>query len=315
MNYIMIAMVALVALLVLFCGFNMQKTVPEGKGYEARDAWGNELSFRQKPMRIASFAVSTDEMLLELVGEKRLLAVSHWSDVPAVSCISDKIKNVPKRVKSHNVEAVLALQADLIVLPDYVNEEVVRTLREAGQKVYICKTPHKIVEIKSTLLDLGRAVGEEQRADQIIADMDQRLAKIKARVAKIPEDKRPRVLRIQENGSYYAPDSSFSEICRLAGVWNATDELHYEHPCTLSQEEIIALNPDVFIIENWNYDGKHDPEELKAAILNNGAYASINAVKNKRAYLMPANHLLTVSQYMVAGVEDLVDAVTRSVNE
>lgn len=310
-NYIMVFIVAIVAVLLLFCGLNMQGAVQKdlGKGYVATDSRGNKLVFQKKPQRIASFAVSTDEMLLELVGAERLIAVSPWSDSPAVSCIADKIKNIPYRCKSQNLEAVLALQADLVVMPDYVNEEVVRTLQEAGVKVYICRTPSKIADIQSALLNLGIAVGEEERAKQVVATMNTRLQVIKNKVAQKTEAKRLRVLRIQENGSYYAPDSSFREICQLAGVKDATEDLHYERACTLSQEEIIALNPDVFIIEDWNYDGKHSPEELKKSILKNGAYATTNAGRNKKAILMPANHLLTVSQYMVDAVEDMAKAL------
>lgn len=308
-NYIMLLLVAIAAMLVLFCGPSLKDMQTGKDAFLAKGSAAVNFEAKGKPKRIISYAVSADEMLFALVGAERLLAVSPWSDFAAVSCIADKIKNVPHRARSQNIEAALAMQGDLIIIPDYANLEVVETLKASGQKVFVCRTPHNMEEIRRTILELGEIVGEQAKAKAIIVDMDKRLEAVRAKVAKVPEAKRLRVMRIQENGSYYAPNSSFMEICRLAGAKDATEELRYEHACTLSQEEIIALNPEMFVIEDWNYDGKHDPQQLKASILNNKAYATTEAGKNKRAVLMPANHLLTVSQYMVAAVEDMAEAL------
>lgn len=295
-NYIMMMVVVVISALVLFSGLKMQNqqlTIAKNK----------------KPMRIVSMSVSADEMLLALVGDKRLIAVSPWSEVASVSCIADKVKAIPHRAYSSNAEGLLAIQGDLIVVPDYTRTEVVRTLQEAGAKVYVCNTPRTLQEVRDTLQQLGELVGETAKARQIVAQMDARLQRIASQVAKVPVDKRVKVLRLQENGSYYAPKSSFMEICRLAGMQDASEELHYDYSCTLSQEEILLLNPDVFVLEDWNYDGRHDSNELKQHILSNRAYESTKAWQQQRVVLIPANHLLTVSQYMVEAVEDMAMAV------
>ena len=297
-NYIMLFVVALTAALVLFSGLKMQ-----------RHPLAEVLDKNKKPMRIVSMSVSADEMLLALVGDKRLIAVSPWSEVASVSCIADKVKAIPHRAYSSNAEALLAIQGDLIVVPDYTRTEVVRTLREAGTKVYVCNTPRTLQEVRDALQQLGELVGEPAKAQQVIAQMDARLQRIASQVAKIPDDKRVKVLRLQENGSYYAPKSSFMEICRLAGMQDASEELHYDYSCTLSQEEILLLDPDVFVLEDWNYDGRHDSNVLKQQILSNRAYEGTKAWQQQRVVLIPANHLLTVSQYMVEAVEDMAMAV------
>lgn len=310
-NYIMILFVVFFATFVLFCGFGRINfgQVDNKKGYTVVDSQGSKIHLLEKPQRIVSFAVGNDEILLELVGSKRLVGISPWSDNPAVSCISDQVRDIPYRVRQQNLEAILAIKADLLIVPDYVNDEVVRTLKDAGLKVYVCKTPKKLAEIKATISALGDAVDEQDKAQAIISNMESRLKVIQQKIENVPKQGRPKILRIQENGSYYAPDSSFMEICRLAGAVDATENLHYDSACILSQEEIVALNPDIFIIENWNYDGKHDPELLKASIVNNKAYVTTRAGKNKKVILIPANHLLTVSQYMVAAVEDIAKAI------
>lgn len=297
-NYIMIAALILMAVLVLVSDLNMSaksKASADSKAF--------------KPMRIVSMSVSADEMLLALVGNKRLIAVSPWSDVPSVSCISNEVKAIPYRAHGSNAEALLAMKADLIVVPDYSRAEAVRTLRDSGAKVFVCPTPHNIKEVQQTLRQLGKLVGEEAKAEEIITDMNDKLQRISKQIASIPQEKRVRVVRMQEKGAYYAPKTSFMEVCRLAGLQDATEELKYDYSCTLSQEEIVLLNPDVFVLENWNYDGKHDAEELKKQVLSNEAYKATKAWQKQRAVLLPANHLLTVSQYMVDAVEDMAVAI------
>lgn len=297
-NYIMMLVIIIASVLVFFSGLKMS-------GQQSTSVVNN----KAKPMRIISMSVSTDEMLLALVGDKRLLAVSHWSDNGTVSCIAEQVKTIPYRAHSSNAEAILALQGDLIVVPDYTRTEVVKTLREAGANVYICNTPCTLQEVRDTLRQLGELVGEAGVAQQMVSSMDAKLQRIATQVAKIPTDKQLRVLRLQENGAYYAPQSSFMEICRLAGMVDATEQLHYDYSCNLSQEEIVLLNPDVFVLEAWNYDGRHDASELKQKILGNKAYQTTKAWQQQRVVLIPANHLLTVSQYMVEAVEDMAVAV------
>ena len=99
------------------------------------------------------------------------------------------------------------------------------------------------------------------------------------------------------------------DVCRHANVKDATEDLHYDKSCILSQEEVVRLNPDAFVIPVWNYDGKHDPEQIKAEILSNPSYQTTKAGRNKNVIMIPAAHALAVSQYTVDAVEDIARAI------
>ena len=99
------------------------------------------------------------------------------------------------------------------------------------------------------------------------------------------------------------------DICRYANVKDATEDLHYTQSGILSQEEVVRLNPDAFVIPVWNYDGKHEPVQMKAEILSNPSYQTTKAGKNKNVIMLPAAHVLAVSQYTVNAVEDIAKAV------
>jgi len=136
--------------------------------------------------------------------------------------------------------------------------------------------------------------------------MDARIQKVQEKLGNIKEKRK--VLFMHAMGAYYSPDGTFSDTCRLAGVVDVTQSLNYSQTCTLSQETIVQLNPDSFVIGDWNFDGEHSPEDLKAELLSNQSYMTTNAGKNKSVLVIPSAHLLTCSQHFVLGVEDMAKA-------
>ena len=68
------------------------------------------------------------------------------------------------------------------------------------------------------------------------------------------------------------------------------------------------MNPDSFVIDDWNYDGKNPPEALRDELLSNKSYAATNAGKNQSVIAIPAAHLLSCSQYFTLAVEDMAKA-------
>ena len=78
--------------------------------------------------------------------------------------------------------------------------------------------------------------------------MDSKLKSVKNKVGSIKPSEQKRVVFIRSNGVFYRPESSFMDICRYANVKDATEDLHYTQSGILSQEEVVRLNPDAFVI-------------------------------------------------------------------
>lgn len=186
---------------------------------------------------------------------------------------------------------------------------MIQSLRDLGLKVYVYKTPNNMEEIKKAINDIAVLVGEPANAEKLIKQMDSKLKSVKNKVGSIKPSEQKRVVFIRSNGVFYRPESSFMDICRYANVKDATEDLHYTQSGILSQEEVVRLNPDAFVIPVWNYDGKHDPVQMKAEILSNPSYQTTKAGKNKNVIMLPAAHVLAVSQYTVNAVEDIAKAV------
>ena len=140
------------------------------QSYQVADMTGSVLSFSEKPKRIVSFSVSTDEILLELVSPDRIAAITKLADNPAVSNVVDKAKTIPTRV-APTAEAILALNPDVVIIPDFHRPEVIQSLRDMKVPIYLYKTPSTINEVENSIRQLATLVKEERKGEKIIAGM------------------------------------------------------------------------------------------------------------------------------------------------
>lgn len=307
MKYIKLWLVLLLDLLLVCggCGQEKQPTAFSDKDIIVVDSTGTKLAINEKPQRVISLSISTDEIILDLLPPERIAGITKLADQPSISNVVDKAKKIPNRVYGNSPESLLKLKPDLIILPDFIKPEVITTLRDFGLKVYVYKTQKNIDEVRKIIRDIGKLVGEEQKAQVLIDGMNQRLAKIQSRLKDIPEDKQKRIIYIRSNGAYYMKESSFHDICRYAAAKDATIDLKLDQAGPVGKEQIVLLNPDAFIVVDYNYDGRHAAAIHVKEILSDPAYHNTKAYKNKEIYVLPGNHMLGLAHYIAYGVEDM----------
>lgn len=274
--------------------------------YEVTDASGSVLTLQGKPQKIVSLTISTDEILTALVPHNRIAALSRLADDPGVSNIAGQVQDIQGRVSGSDAEKLAAIRPDLVLVSDFMDKGMVQSLKDLGLPVYVYKTPQSTADIEAVIRSLGKVTGEERKADKMADRMQSQLDALAKATGNIPEARRKTVLYYTGSGIYAMGQSSFQDICRYAGVRDVTDSLHLTQAAPLSEETAIQLNPDVIIVENWNYDGKHDAREKVQEILDQPAYQSTSAVQNKQVFLIPGAHILALSQYIVKASEDIV---------
>lgn len=276
--------------------------------YSVTDSSGYTLHFERKPERILSLSLSTDEILTDLVTEERIIGLSQWSDVATIANNYDQTRNIKNRLRSNNVEQIMALQPDLVLVTSFFDQELLAFLRGLGLKIYVYPTLTTIEGVKTSIQDLGRALGEDDKSLQLTKQMDAKLALVAERLKDIPV-KDETVLHMEGDLAYYSKDIALNDICRYAGAQNVTQKLASQSTRFLSKEEIVALNPKVFIVTDWDFDGNNDPQKMIDVIKNDAAYSTLDAVKNNRIYAIKGKHLLATSQYIVDAVEDLAKVI------
>src|SRR5208337_1381938 len=107
--------------------------------------------------------------------------VPHLRQIPALGSAFDV-----------NVEALLALKPDLVVTWTRQPESA-EHLRRQGIPVLMFY-PETLADLYRDLAQLGQVFGKEARAREVVEYMAQSLAALQARLARVPEESRPRVV-------------------------------------------------------------------------------------------------------------------------
>lgn len=275
--------------------------------YEIVDSTGYVLKLPQKPQKIVSLSVSTDEVLMALVAAERIAALTYLADDSGISNIAEQAKAIAKRVRA-NSESIIALQPDLVLIPDWQPQAFIQTLRDSGVPVYVYKSPTNIDEVKDSIIAIAHAVGEVEAGKQLVAEMDRQLAQIKEKVRQIPVGSQKVVIRYTLLGGSGGKGSTFEDICRHAGVVDGAAFAGLGMNEVMSKEQIISVNPDIILLPLWDYTGKTDMKKFGEEVQHDPSLQAVKAVRSKQLIAVPDSYLSSTSQYIVLGVQAVAKA-------
>ncbi|HEX8649976.1 MAG TPA: ABC transporter substrate-binding protein [Pyrinomonadaceae bacterium] len=269
---------------------------------QLRDASGGVVTIKARPVRIASTTLSTDEILLAICTPERIKGFSKFA-------LDAKYSNVVSEVRAtgspivENAEQILQIEPDLIFVASYSRPETVEQLQAAGATVFRFANFISIEDIKQNIRTVGYSIGEDERAEALVAQMDRDLGQIRARVPKV--DSAPRVLSYSADGYTAGSGTLFDDILRTAGAINVAAEHGLDGFPKINAEQVADWQPD-FIVAGADA-GQF--EETRRRLLMNPAVATTRAARANRIIIMDNRYFLTVSQYVVRAVGTLVDGL------
>lgn len=306
MRRLMYLLLAAVMLLAAGCGAPSGTGDKGDAGYDVTDIEGTVVHMPDKPKRILTLSMSTDEVMLGLVEPERMVAVNALLDDPVSSNVVDLAKKVPKRVKRPSAEEVAALRPDLVIVPDWGNMTIVPSLRDLGLKVVVCKGARNLKDIRETIALLAAAIGEPEKGDKLLAKMDSKLSDIQSKLKEIPEEKRGRsVLLLSLMKNYGGTGSSFDEACQLAGVTNARAAIGINDGTPMTKEQMVESNPDIIFLPTYNNHGKYDIDKFRAQWLDDPALQTIGAIRDRRLEEPFEGYIYNCSQDFVFAVQEI----------
>ena len=197
---------------------------------------------------------------------------------------------------SGNPELLIGLDTDLAVMATYSNPAALDQMLAADVPVFVLADFGSPDAIRANIRLLGRATGEEVRAEALIARMDARIAAVQARVSACEP---VRVLYYEPAGITYGTGSTVDAVLTLAGGVNVAAELG-AYPL-IDAEFVLAADPDVVLLGGWAA-GLGDPVAWFAA---DPVFGTLRAVREGRVYAVNEAHITAVSQYVALGVEDV----------
>ncbi|QOT00219.1 ABC transporter substrate-binding protein [Brevibacterium sp. JNUCC-42] len=291
----MIAMFAGLTLLVSGCGneaapqatSNVQPTTEKMQITNGE----HTLTFEQAPKRVVSMNQHITEMLLALGVQDVMVGTAYPDDevLPEYKEKYDQIQLLSKQYPS--LEVFLSVEPDFVVgrSSAFTAKGIgsVADLEKIGIPAYtitgtLSKHP-TIDEVYEDMLQLGKILHVEDRANQIVTQMKTDIQAIQQKIGKVGQPVKALVFDSVDSGLYTTGNSLETRLIEMAGGQNVFGDLEKSWS-EVSWEEAIKRAPDVIVIND--YDQPSAEEKIKY-LLENKALADIPAIKNKRFVSLP----------------------------
>lgn len=245
----------------------------------------------KKIERIIVLAPHSVEMLFRLDAGDMIVGTTEYSDYPEAA-------NAIPRIGAHtgiNMEKVLALEPDLIIAWESGNpKKDLEQMDKLGLNVYRSKTD-SISDIPKEFIYLGKLIGKEAKAKEVVEDFNARLEQI--RQANAHKSKVPffyqlwlEPLRTLTEGSWINPILSY---CGGVNIFPAKGDMHYPQ---VSMENVLLNMPEAIIIPSH-----HGAANVSADHWSN--WPEIPAVKNENIYFINGDILHRYTYRILEGME------------
>ena len=242
------------------------------------------LVFIDRPVErlISGFYISTSA-IIALGLEDKLVGIEARADMrPIYALAAPQLLDLPNvgTARDFNMEAALALEPDLVVLPIRLRDAA-EIMEELGVPVILVEPecPDKLIEMFTMI---SAAMGVRDRTISLIQSYERSLKEVAELTEGITD--RP-VVYMGGVGTYLSTSPSGmyqSSLIELAGGINAAGDIEGTSRIEVSYEQLLAINPDVIIIPPEAAYTKED-------ILNNPQLVYLSAVQNGRIYHMPSS--------------------------
>ncbi|MDR0913453.1 MAG: ABC transporter substrate-binding protein [Methanobrevibacter sp.] len=286
---IIIISIVLVLLIAIIGYFTLSTPTTANGEIVITDMVGRTVSIPAQPEKIVSTS-GTLTTILYMIAPDKLSALS--SDFNNVSYVPDKYRKLPVIGAWHghgdgNDEALLSLNPDLIIDSPRVRDGVVvqsdlDLIIKKFSPIPVIAVPEtaNITNIGDTYDFLGKVYGGDSKAS-LLKDTLNRYLDLGNQNKEKTKDNPVKVYYAQSgDGLTTSPaGSEHAQILDIIGADNvAKDTGTQAGTFTVSIEQVIKWNPDVIITIDSNfYNG----------IYSNSQWKDINAVKNKKVYLVP----------------------------
>lgn len=250
------------------------------------------------PRRIVALAPSAAEILVALGAADRVVGVSDFAkDIPEVAS--------RERVGGFrpDIERVLALRPDLVV----VSKD--GTDRTAHDQLVRLKVPLLVTSgntldgVFSDIENVGRAIGEEVRAKDLVERLRTRVKAVAGRLARrepVARESPVLVLIWPDPPVVAGPDSFIGDLLRQGGIRSAVPAKAGEWP-RVSLETIASWGPDLLV----HPETEENRDVFKKALKGNPQWKVVRAYSEGRIVSVPGAWLERPGPRLVDALEHL----------
>lgn len=241
------------------------------------DSMGNNITIEKRPAHVVSLVPSITEIIFMIGAGDAVKAVTYHDTYPPEMASKEIIGGffLP------SLMAIEKIQPDFIFV-SRLHKRIRERFGGDGCQLINLETDSIAGSYKNILL-LGRIFKKKNEAAGIVHDIKKQLQIIGKKVAKIPDSRRKRVVRLMGRDPVMVPgDDSFqNEMIRAAGgvppVLGKKGNI-----VVITREEWMRFNPQVIY-------GCGDDRETAKKSFNRPGWKDVDAVKNSKIFYFPCD--------------------------
>lgn len=250
-----------------------------------KDDLGREIEIPENPQKILALTSAVMQALYNIdstpIGKVDLYKVTkEGMALPSVG--------TPSNI---NIEAVYALEPDLIIASTRYHSAIKEELENTGAVVYYFD-PDKAgdISVVDVTSYIGKLLGKEDAAEKYVQSVYTIADELKEKVASETDIKTGIVIKEGDTIVVAQNASSYGSMLNLLGIDNiVADNLPNNKKSSFvpfDVETILASNPDLIFIMASSKDAKNNKAILKK-YKNDPQWAELDAVKKNRLLILP----------------------------
>ncbi|HRQ82370.1 MAG TPA: ABC transporter substrate-binding protein, partial [Azospirillaceae bacterium] len=211
------------------------------------------------PQRIVSLNLCADQLVALLVEPSRIAALSKLSRDRSLSYVAEMADSLPQA--QPNAESVLSFKPDIVLAGRLSATPTVSFLKSKGVPILQISLLSSFDGIRQQTRSVGKALGAEARAEQLIAEMDALLNADADQGDASDGGTRPRpsALTWQPGGFTSGSGTLIDAVLDAAGFDNLASRRGLKGYGFLTLESVVDGRPDLLISD----DALPDPPSLR----------------------------------------------------
>jgi len=256
------------------------------------DATGTEITLGKAPERVVMLGPSDTEVVYAVGAGSLAVGADEYSNYPAEAAQLPKVGDM-----NTNIEAVAALNPDLVLASASMNAAAVDALRQLGIVVY-ASDPQTLEETIAHIEQVGVLLNRRAEAAGVAAGMREAVEEVTDKV----KDAEPVSVYLEFSPGWTVGSGTFlDELVTLAGGVNiSSDQTGWFE---VDPEAVIARNPAVILYPDI------EGVDFASGILSRPGWDRIDAVRNNRLHAVANDPLVRVGPRLTDGLRELAAAI------
>ncbi len=205
----------------------------------------------EKPQKIVSLNLCTDQLLMMLVAPDRIAAVSYLAQQPESSVMAGFAASLP--ITYGGGEDVIMLQPDLVLAGTYSTRATVNMLRKLKYNVAVLEPARTLSDIEKNIAIIARLVGEVEKGSQLIKQVREKLSDKPS----TKNSDTPTAALVYANSYTSGTGTLANQIVTKGGFKNLGQRLGLSGTARISLESLLVEKPEAIILGRTGF-GKKD---------------------------------------------------------